>query len=314
MPGTPVGRSNVHFNLQRVEHEACSSIECEVWSHLTSEAAIAGAILFGLLIIGTFVCLRVAEVRCREEHHRTRAEAEALAAFADRIAHLEAVGAVDPTTTSTVLVEPPRQGGLDAVEDAFASTVMALDHYEEEYDEPLLAYAAAEFGPDVAGALESNDRLTPLLKEALVGNARAAVEERESFEASLSAELAAVESYRERFEAIDRRRRHHLAIARDAGQTGRYDPVFGAWESLGELATEVDDLASDRQRSLDEASAAPERAFFEYLYGPLDGPTYPVLAAAAELAERLRTGRRALERRLAGPANPVGPSPRGSVG
>lgn len=302
MSGLTGGGSNVHFNIERVDPELCSSLECQVQSLLTTEVVIAGVILAGLLILGAFFVIRSAEDRCREERRRTQAEAEAFYAFAEQVSALTPAPSMELTSTPTALLEPPDGGRLDTVADAYRATVMAVDHYDEEYGEPFLENVEAEFGPETATALEMNDRLTEMLQRTLTAKSKQAARERKALDAAVAAELDELGRFRTRLVSVERTRNHLMTDARSTRLSTRFDYLRDTWDELDEFEAAVDELVADRQESLADPPLSMRRwghNFYEYLYGPLEGVTYPVLSEAINFVEQLRRDQETIARRLA---------------
>lgn len=302
MSGLTGGGSNVHFDIERVDPELCSSLECQVQSMLTTEVVIAGAILAGLLFLGAFYVIRSAEDRCREERRRTQAEAQAFFDFAEQVSDLAPAPSVELTSTPTALLEPPDGGGLNTVADVYRATVMSVDHYDEEYGEPFLENVEAEFGPETATALEMNDRLTEMLQRTLIAKGKQAVREREVLDAAVAAELDELGRFRTRLVSVERARNHLMTDARSTQLSTRFDYLRDTWDELDELEAKLDELVADRQDSLADPPLSMRRwghNFYEYLYGPLEGATYPVLAEALDLVKQLHSNRQEVEQRLA---------------
>ena len=87
---------------------------------------------------------------------------------------------------------------------AYRETMLAVDHYEREYGEPLLTNAAAELGADAAVVLDSDSNVlfTPPVKQLLVTSATQCFEDRKSVRGNIDAELESLESARQELYAV----------------------------------------------------------------------------------------------------------------
>lgn len=304
MPQQIPGDSTIHFGVAESTPELCSSFECVLWSFLTDPVVLIAGVLTALLFVQGLVILRAAEGRCREERRRTRAEADALAEFAERVSHVAPVRSVQTSVTPTeTLVDISRGDGLQEIERAYRETVMSVPHYDEEYGEPFHENVVEEFGPDTAAALESNQAVTAVLQRTLLTKSQQSRRDREAFAEALSAELGELETVRRRLTAIERARARLSAGITDGGIPKRsFEELLTAWNELSDLEAELDEVVEDRQASLADPPYetndwAP--SFYEYLYEPLKEASYPILAQTLELVEQVRDERQVIVRGLA---------------
>lgn len=136
------------------------------------------------------------------EHTELAAERDGLEDFRQRLR------AVDPAEQpSSPIGTPGRQSASDPVEalrDAYADTVLAVDHYESVYDESLVENVAIEFGPDYAALFHSatNVGFSPPLKRSLAGAVEQAIDERASLDRAVEIERESMREYRDRIEDI----------------------------------------------------------------------------------------------------------------
>jgi hypothetical protein len=228
-----------------------------------------------------------------EECKRTTAEQAAFEEFSTRIAALEATAIESPPATTGAGFQPSETETAASLEDvraAYRDTVMAVAHYEEEYDEPRGEHMAAEFGPDLAGIVESNDVLTPQLQAALIQASDAARQERTSFCRTLDREHDALTDARQRLRAVsdttDRLTTTPLSQR-------SFDDVLGAESRLQPLKADCETLLEDRQQHLHEGPSRDGIQLQEYLYGPRSW-TFPVLDDTLDCLSRLRE----IERRI----------------
>lgn len=249
-----------------------------------------------LLLLATFAIAHLEDARSllQEERGRVAAEARAFTSFARQVADIDVdeqpVTDGGPTVTTTIGAGPG--DGLESVRDAYRGTVMAVPHYEAEYGESLPRNMQLEFGEDVAGAVERGTRLTPELKATLLQRSRTAHDQRVSLLHQLEAEGEALEDAQRVLQRCER-----TADRIDAADLdGRsFDDLSGEWRLLEERREAACSLLSDRQEAVQERDrkhATGERAptFEEYVYAPLS-VTYPVLAAGADVVDRLGAAR-----------------------
>lgn len=253
--------------------------------------------VLAVVLLAAAVRIREALPLVREERSRTAAEQEAFSRFARAVARLEAPGpAVQPgpnhgATTAVAATIPAPNRGLDAVTSAYEDTVLAMDHYEEEYDEPLAEHMRQELGDEVATAVEQNQQLTPPLQQALVARAREAAIDRERLMTRLDRELDELEGAEEELTAVA----DAVDKATDRSLTGRsFRQLTDEWHRLGELESRMRRLVARRQEARTRSAgsiATGQPSLNAYLYEPLE-TRFPVLADAAALADRVKTVRR----------------------
>ncbi|WP_049908333.1 DUF7260 family protein [Halorubrum distributum] len=311
---------------QGVTGANCGSGWCELWAVATEPRVITAVALAGVLALLGFAYVRDAESACRSERRRVLDERDAFESFADRVAGIDTVSVATDATPSGVPAGALRgldgagggrrpgngpagdNGTLRRVMAAYHDTVLSLPHYRAEYDESAAESLAAELGPDTATALASDGGLSAGTRSALVDRSRRAAEARERLVDAIDEEIGELGDREATLSSIDRRRRRllgHLEGIRSGRET---DAAIDVWNRLAELEEECDDLAADRQRSLDDPPLTPEtaldgdreRPFYDYLYGSTDGPRYPILAQIAEVADGIRTDRDRVGTRITG--------------
>lgn len=228
-----------------------------------------------------------------EERERTTAEQTAFKEFSTRIAALEATAIESPPVTTGACFEPSRTDTAASLEDvraAYRETVMAVAHYEEEYDEPREEHMAAEFGPDLAGIVESNDVLTPQLQAALIQASDAARQDRAAFRRTLDREHDALTDARQRLRDVSDTTER---LTTTPLSQRSFDDVLGAEGRLQRLKADCEALLKDRQQQLHERPSREGIQLQEYLYGPRSW-TFPVLDDTLDCLSRLRE----IERRI----------------
>jgi len=233
------------------------------------------------------------------ERATIRAEHDALSAFDRRVAELEAV----TVSAGPSLLADQRQSdrSLERVRTAYAETLMAVPHYESEYDDTLAESLAAEFGDDLAAALLSGEALTPTIRNAVRAAAAAARDEREEFLDVLDREAASLEAAAA---DIDEVRAELRALDDGPLSAQRFDELRRRWQGVRDLEARVDGIGRRRQETIrSHRSDLPgvPTDLSEYLYADLSSP-YPVLATLATVGERLTGAQRRVERELAATA------------
>ena len=296
----------------------CATLSCDLAAIATEPGVVTALVIAGVVAFVALSYVRDATADCRGERRRVLDERAAFEEFADRVSGLDPAPASStassfggPTAAIRTDTTVEVGGGTDDVRlrrvlAAYRDTVMSLPHYREEYDETIPESLAAELGPDTATALASNGTLSSGAQSALVRRSRRAADARSTLAAAIDTEIEALSEYESDLSRVDRRRRRLLEHL-DGVEGDRTDAAIDIWRRLGELEAECDDVARERQRTLDDppmadapGSEADGRSFHEYLHGPSDGPRYPVLAQVAEIAGRIRTDRDRVARRVAG--------------
>jgi len=285
----------------------CTSLSCELGSVATEPGAVTAVVVAGIVALVAFAYVREAKNTARSEQRRVLDERDAFEEFADQVTEFDPAPVESSVTTfgggATGVYRADRAAGgggggdirLRRVLAAYRDTVMSLPHYRKEYDETIPESLAAELGPDTTASLASNGTLSSGAQSALVSRSRRAATARLSLADAIGTEIDALTAFESDLTCIDRRRRR-LIEHLDGVRGDRTGAAIDVWERLDGLGAECDEIAADRQRSLDDPPMAPtaagipdeNRAFYAYLYASMDGPQYPVLAQIAELAERVR--------------------------
>ena len=247
-------------------------------------------------------------VQTEQEH--TAAERDAFAQFGQRVATLDPPSSAGdnsqsqgqgqtPPRTMTPRLNPstsPTTDGVDEIQQAYREIVMGMDHYEQEYDEPLGVNLAAEFSEELAVAITNNPQLTPHLQQTVVQAATAASARREEFIARLDEEHATLdEAYQtlatisEQYERVTERPRYQQSAV-DLQETH---------QQLTDCCSACEQLLDERQTQRAEGHTAEPRIdelvdLHHYLYQSLD-VTYPVLADGTTLLDRCQTACRRVE-------------------
>lgn len=238
--------------------------------------------------------VRGALTAVQAECESVAAEHEALARFVDRLEELpttqlqgtsvQGAGIGVASTTS-----PPPTDGMAAVEEAYRETVMAVDHYEQDYGEPFAQHLATEFGEEIAGAVVANARLTPQVKSVLLTAAREAQRQREKYLETMEREREQLQEAEtllgtvgDRCEEVDGQRLRRRS----------FEELQRRLEQLFDERKRLTTTLEDRQDQLHNGvvfgwDRRDAESVYRYLYADIDA-TYPVLADGMALLERMK--------------------------
>lgn len=278
----------------------CTPVGCV--PHHVVEMAFVGVIgAFSLLALVGFALTYLPDARDRVavERARTRAERDAFEAFAERVERLDASRptAAAATTADRTLVRGDDAASTDDVRTAYRETVMAVDHYAEEYDEPLPTNVEVEFGPDVAAAVTEDQPLSPHVQHAVLEGSKQAMHERETHVEILDDEDGMLSDAEDTLDAVETETDEHAAFR----ETWPFPLLADTYSRLDRLEARCRDLLAHRQEALVGEPFGPNTDPFElhaYLYA--DFPVrHPVLAEAVTVLEEVRSVRRDVLRALA---------------
>ena len=196
---------------------------------------------------------------------------------------------LSPSSSSTT-------NGLDAVQRAYRETVMEMDHYEQEYDEPLGMNLAAEFSEELAVAITNNPQLTSHLQQTVVQAATAASARREEFIARLNDERTTLDEAHQTLATIDEQ--YERVTERPRYQQSAAE-LQETHQQLTDCCSACEQLLNERQTQRTEGHTAEPRTdelvdLHHYLYQSLE-VTYPVLADGTTLLDRCQTACRRVE-------------------
>ena len=268
------------LTVMGVSENAVQAVETPVGA-VTTAMLVRLAVIATLWVLGAVVAfsyIAAARAACDEERKRVAAELRAFEQFGERV---RAFSPRAQTSTSTFTGSGALTGkgtgntgpppDLKRVRKAYRETAMAVDHFEEDYGEPLAEHARAELGPDAGGALAEGRDLTPGLQRVLSDRAAAAVDQRQALLNRLDEEDETLETDAQRFsDALD----ESLDLARELG--AEYGDLEARWRRLETLEEKVRDRTTARSRRLRDAGATIP----QYLYDHFPVPD-PVLSDAA---------------------------------
>jgi len=229
-----------------------------------------------------------------EEIQLVSAECDAFASFTARVRDV----AVDSPSGSgmaraggATLSAPRGQStsGLATVRSAYRETVMAVDHYDEEYGDSLGESLATEFGPDLAAGLLDGGDLTPVVVEAVTGASERAQSDREALLEHLRRERRSLRDSEDELDAVESRAVDLGARRRDATRStdlARLDEeLVGLQERCSGVADRRQDLIHERTTRM--PSGTDDCTLLRYLYGDAEA-TCPVLRDVAACLETIR--------------------------
>jgi hypothetical protein len=295
--------STAVFRTRSIEYsiDVCDDISCDILHSVGDFSVLILAIVSGLVTITTLSYIRDAREACQQEQGRVIDEYAAFTEFADRIECL------DSCSDESHLDEPPgslhRNSMRNQLTDvsvqrvlrSYYNTIMAVSHYDTEYNEPIAENMCKELGPDVVTALRSNKTVSPSTQQALMRRSREAASARESLSEAIETELDALVDISKKLATIDQRRCQFLDHLADV-DTNVIGGALDIWSQLQDLESELEAIARQRQQSLHDppirtnpriANEDSEMGFYNYLHGPTSGPDYPVLAEVTILINEL---------------------------
>jgi hypothetical protein len=211
--------------------------------------------------------IETARDRVNQDRREVRAELCALERFADRVERLDAGSTGGAAPGGVTVLSRSSTDVMADVREAYRSTVMDVEHYEDVYGEELRTNVAAELTPEIANAMSGTAPTVPAgFTQAVLSAVGASADCRRSHlgllddeEASLTKALGALE------EVLD----------------GLADPTRSDRACLARL----DAIAAARQPEIQRRTGrASGHELCSYLY---EGEpwTYPVLSAVATVRQ-----------------------------
>lgn len=196
------------------------------------------------------------------------------------------------TLAASTMATKPQSAGLRRVRELYRETVMAVPHYEAEYDESLAENLAVECGPTIANQLVDGDALTQPVYDAFVGACRRARKERKGMLQHLASEresLARYESELDEIESAVFEAAEQIESQSESQVRSRIDETFST------LQARCSALSAERQQEIHDWAArdieGTELGLLEYLYGDLPTTT-PVLSDIVSCLETIHYHRR----------------------
>lgn len=244
--------------------------------------------------------LERAQQTVTEEYRRVSAELDAFDAFEAKVEAIPTdqmattVGSPGSQTNTMVRASGTglgaSHGGLHAVKRAYESTVMAVAHFEQDYDETYRESVRLEFGANLEGALVDGIAFTRRDKEVLLSAIANAHHERERLLSALATER---ESLQEATESLSPLISETAAISNQSFETCSLGTIDAYRARVAALETNCTDLVETRQQVLVEQQDQFARHINgvdipAYLYGELT-VKHPIVAGAATVLDRIES-------------------------
>jgi len=182
--------------------------------------------------------------------------------------------------------------------DAYRETIVQLDHYEEEYGNPIHQDIVLEFGEQVAHAVFAPGPLSSMAFRLLVAQAKESLEERTQHARELDREHDSLERFDADLSEIETRFAECPVPSEVAAES-----VPTIRDELLELERNCERLIDRRQdmlhsRSTTNLHGVGELSFNTYVYGQRLSVSCPVLHDAVTLFRDIRAQRRCCEETL----------------
>lgn len=243
---------------------------------------------------------KAAKRQLDRERNRTLEELEALEAFE---AEIRSIRTESPAveTGSVVVSMPSGKVGtkLQTVREAYESTVMAVSHYTEEYDDTYPESLFEEFGPDVATALLQRQTFDEHCKRATIAAASEAQTQRRRLRSALETESESLTSARSRLLSL---LEEATTFTDESLMELSFETLDAYRARLSVLEDRCETLAATRQSTLQAQRRSlwlsiDDPDFATYAYQSLD-VEYPILSAIARTADRIDEVRTHVERAI----------------
>lgn len=182
-----------------------------------------------------------------------------------------------------------RSGGDDpfrSLRDGYESTVMAVPHYDTEYDESFEANVRAEYGPDIATLLTTGRVFERHHKQAVVVATEDSIDQRRSLLDAIDEEEESIERFRDPVRSVI-----DAIHSLDSGTPASDSPKLldGYRRRIDVLESRCHDLVERRQseivgdrRALSLPISGPDLPSYLYTDLPV---TYPVIAPLTAVLE-----------------------------
>jgi hypothetical protein len=148
--------------------------------------------------------LATAESVLDQESEELDAERRAFKQFKTRVAAVETVSTASAVPATRAPLHENRSRAAERVRSAFRETIMSVEHYDDVYRESLIEHAEAELSTDIAAGLRRDAHLqfTHIYKGALLSAVGSAIDQRETFSASLEDERESLSWSRDELRAL----------------------------------------------------------------------------------------------------------------
>jgi len=249
----------------------------------------------GISAVASIGCLsRIPEATetVQEEKRRVETERAAFKRFAAEIRDLNVVDDPRSGMNGLLLTEPGRMSGdtTETVRSLYRETIMSVDHYEEEYDEPLRTNITAELGPDFETAITTDDTLSQPLLDALAERSHSVAQDRREYTARVESELQSVTDAEERLQKITDlvERIQNWEI-----RSRPFQDLVDAEQELQAAEGRCKSIITLRQTEYVNAPKESEIHFREYLYQRYDW-THPVVSDVLDVVKNIQMAERSV--------------------
>lgn len=257
------------------------------------EAVVVLSVLLAVGLVASFKHVAKARSLLEEERELTAAERDAFSEFKKEISAIETTQSIRKPVTIVAVTGESTNQQLQRVRAAYRETVMAVPHYETEYDEPIEVNMSAELGEEVTAAVFDGTGFTQQIKRGLLSQATEAHRQRSELLAALRREERQLTEARDELCGIE------TALEAEKPEPVHQCPfseLSDRWERLGNIEERCRDLleshAATRGKPIEER---PQ--FREYVYQSLT-TEYPVLSDGTRLLDRITDCRQTVMREL----------------
>jgi hypothetical protein len=254
-----------------------------------------------LLFIGAIYIPDAIEV-VRGEQSELRSERDAFEAFLNKIKTITPVELStepSPQQSGNILTSPRRTQSQEIIR-AYKETVRDVPHYKTEYDDTVTESLVEEFGPEIATQLVTGKTYTPLVKNQLTEAVCRCRQEREHVLQTLESEHEALQKAQT---TLEKKEAELNCVTACLPSEQSFDELFQNYNCVIDAEETCEEVLEERQQQRVEGHAAvtaprtDEVDLYPYLYRSLP-VTYPVIADATKLIERLQRVQRRLAKQL----------------
>ncbi len=287
-----------------IAEAGCSgTIDCAASAFAEHLLLLTWLLVMVLVAVGSLVVLPKARELCDQERRRTRAEYDAFDRFLAQVREMSPRATVSggaqvdrPVALQQSMGGP---GDLSALRAAYEETVLAVPHFEEEYDETGVEHMREELSDEVAEAVIAGSTLSEPLYRSVLDAATAARDRRKRFLEMIDREATSLGTHAEALRRIDARV-EELTSPLCADQS--FDALRRQRNQLREFEAEIEEIVNERQADRTATRKQVQHTDHDldlqsYLYRSLDA-TYPVLAEATDLLARISVTLRQVEDEL----------------